>query len=312
MTAQALFHRYFPGIYLALAALLGLTAGWVAVVMIDIWLAPPVATADLRQEGRAAIEQRRPLSDFEIILSRNIFDSTGPLIVALEDLPTAPATPTAPARDEAPAARPARANLTLIGTVVAGEQSLALIQEGRDTALYRLDEEVPGGGVVEEIDRNLVVLRHPDGSRENLMLPVDGAPAAAPATRRAAAAAAAPEESVAVRYNIQQIGDNKWQIPRQTAEDARGNLNELLRQARMEPRIVGGETQGFIVRMIRPNSFLDMLGIRRGDILMEINNIQLNSPERALQIFQQLREARNIAVSLVRNGEPMTFEYEIN
>ena len=75
---------------------------------------------------------------------------------------------------------------------------------------------------------------------------------------------------------------------------------------------MAGQTEGFIVRMIRPNSFLDMLGIKRGDILMEINNIQLNSPERALQIFQQLREARNIAVSLVRNGEPMTFEYEIN
>ncbi|KIH75838.1 type II secretion system protein C (GspC) [Geoalkalibacter ferrihydriticus] len=311
MTAQALFHRYFPGIYLALAALLGITAGWVAVVFMDLWLAPPVTTTDMRPESRVTVAQQRPLSDYEVILSRNIFDSSGPLIVALEDTPTTAAEP-AQVRDEAPPQRATRTSLTLIGTVVAGEQSIALIQEGRIAELYRLDEEVPGGGVIEEIDRNLVVLRHPDGSRENLMLPVEGAPAA-PATRRTAAAAAAvPEDSVAARYNIQQIGDNKWQIPRQAAEDARGNLNELLRQARMEPRIVGGATEGFIVRMIRPNSFLDMLGIRRGDILMEINNIQLNSPERALQIFQQLREARSIAVSLVRDGEPVTFEYEIN
>lgn len=306
MSAQALFHRYFPGIYLALMVLLGISCGWLAAILLNIWLTPAVSGIDVRQDARVDVAQKRPLSDYEVILNRNIFDSTGPLVVTLDEIPAA-ATTTAPGREE-PATRTARTNLILIGTVVAGERSLALIQEGRTTALYRLEEEVPGGGRIEDIDRNFVVIRHRDGSLENLMLPSDAPPARA-ATATPAAAATAPG---ATQYNITQIGENKWQIPRQTAEDARGNLNELLRQARMEPRIVAGQTEGFIVRMIRPNSFLDMLGIKRGDILMEINNIQLNSPERALQIFQQLREARNIAVSLVRNGEPMTFEYEIN
>lgn len=306
MSAQALFHRYFPGIYLALMVLLGISCGWLAAVLLNIWLTPAVTGTDLRQDARVDVAQKRPLSDYEVILSRNIFDSTGPLVVTLDDIPAA-ATTTTPSREEPPA-RTARTNLILIGTVVAGERSLALIQEGRTTALYRLQEEVPGGGRIEDIDRNFVVIRHRDGSLENLMLPSEAAPARAAAATPTPAAAA----TAATQYNITQIGENKWQIPRQTAEDARGNLNELLRQARMEPRIVAGQTEGFIVRMIRPNSFLDILGIKRGDILMEINNIQLNSPERALQIFQQLREARNIAVSLVRNGEPMTFEYEIN
>ena len=306
MSAQALFHRYFPGIYLALMVLLGISCGWLAAILLNIWLTPAVSGIDVRQDARVDVAQKRPLSDYEVILNRNIFDSTGPLVVTLDEIPAA-ATTTAPGREEPPA-RAARTNLILIGTVVAGERSLALIQEGRTTALYRLEEEVPGGGRIEDIDRNFVVIRHRDGSLENLMLPSDAPPARA-ATATPATAATPPG---ATQYNITQIGENKWQIPRQTAEDARGNLNELLRQARMEPRIVAGQTEGFIVRMIRPNSFLDMLGIKRGDILMEINNIQLNSPERALQIFQQLREARNIAVSLVRNGEPMTFEYEIN
>lgn len=308
MSAQAFFHRYFPGIYLALMALLGISCGWLAAILLNIWLTPAVSGTDVRQDARVDVAQKRPLTDYEVILSRNIFDSTGPLVVTLDEIP-ATATTTASNREEPPT-RTARTNLMLIGTVVAGERSLALIQEGRTTALYRLEEEVPGGGRIEDIDRNFVVIRHRDGSLENLMLPSEAPPARATVTSPAPAAAAAA--ATTTQYNITQIGENKWQIPRQTAEDARGNLNELLRQARMEPRIVAGQTEGFIVRMIRPNSFLDMLGIKRGDILMEINNIQLNSPERALQIFQQLREARNIAVSLVRNGEPMTFEYEIN
>jgi len=307
MTAQAFFHRYFPGIYLGLMGLLGVTAGWFGAILLGIWLTPPVATSDTRQESRVDGVQKRPLSDFEIILTRNIFDSTGKLIAALEEVPASAGT-SAPVAEQAPA-RAARANLVLIGTVVAGEDSLALIQEGRTTSLYRIDQEVPGGGKIEDIERNFVVILHPDGSRENLVLPTESP---APARAAATAPAGAPAAGATTTYNIQEIGENKWQIPRQTAEEARGNLNELLRQARMEPRIVAGQTEGFIVRMIRPNSFLDMLGIRRGDVLMEINNIQLNSPERALQIFQQLREARNIAVSLVRDGQPMTFEYEIN
>lgn len=308
MTPQAFFHRYFPGIYLGLMGLLGITAGWVASILLGIWLTPPVATGDARQKTRVDAVQKRPLSEFEVILSRNIFDSTGKLIIALDEVPAGAGQPVE-AIEETPV-RAARANLVLIGTVVAGEDSLALIQEGRTTGIYRLGQEVTGGGKIEAIERNFVVLLHRDGSRENLVIPTESpTPARAAATAAPAAAAGA---GAAPAYNIQQIGENKWQIPRQTAEEARGNLNELLRQARMEPRIVAGQTEGFIVRMIRPNSFLDMLGIRRGDVLMEINNIQLNSPERALQIFQQLREARNIAVSLVRDGQPMTFEYEIN
>jgi general secretion pathway protein C len=62
--------------------------------------------------------------------------------------------------------------------------------------------------------------------------------------------------------------------------------------------------------MIRPKSFLGQLGLLQGDVLMEINGVPLNSPEKALQIVQQLRESRNIKVNLLRNDQPLTLEYE--
>jgi general secretion pathway protein C len=79
----------------------------------------------------------------------------------------------------------------------------------------------------------------------------------------------------------------------------------------MQPRLVDGQTSGFLVRRINPRSVLAKMGIQRGDVVIDVNNIKLDSPEKALQIFQQLREARNITVAVERNGQPMSFVYEI-
>jgi general secretion pathway protein C len=80
----------------------------------------------------------------------------------------------------------------------------------------------------------------------------------------------------------------------------------------MEPNIVEGRTEGFVVRMIRPKSLLDTLGIQRGDVLRQINGVPLDSPEKALQVFQQLREVKRLSIGLERNGTPMNFEYEVD
>ncbi|MBE0598734.1 MAG: general secretion pathway protein GspC, partial [Desulfuromonadales bacterium] len=111
---------------------------------------------------------------------------------------------------------------------------------------------------------------------------------------------------------VQALGGNRFVIPQEVATQARGNLNELLKQARMEPNIVDGRTEGFVVRMIQPRSLLANLGIQRGDILKQVNEVELNSPEKALQIFQQLREAKTISIGLTRNGNNLNFQYEVN
>jgi general secretion pathway protein C len=56
---------------------------------------------------------------------------------------------------------------------------------------------------------------------------------------------------------------------------------------------------------------LAKMGMQRGDVIIDVNNIKLDSPEKALMIFQQLREARQISVAVERNGNPLSFAYEI-
>jgi general secretion pathway protein C len=125
---------------------------------------------------------------------------------------------------------------------------------------------------------------------------------------------AAPAEAATggdMGAEVRDVGENRWLISRNTMESVRENFADQLRLAQMQPRTVDGKTDGFLVRRINPRSLLSKLGIQRGDVILDVNNIKLDSPEKALQVFQQLREARQISVAVERDGQPMSFSYEI-
>lgn len=288
--------KNLPAISLLLTALLGLSLGCLGAAITGSYLRPGIQPPQTITGERSTPPRKPALTDNQVILQRNIFNSAAPGVGILAETE---------AMGQAAAASAPRANLTLLGTVVAGRRSLAVIHTGQEIKTFRLGDETPGGGSLDSIERNVVQIKYANGPAETLHLyqgekSRDSSPAAA------AAAAGAPGDT-----GIKPVGENRWIIPRSTAEQARGNLNELLKQARMEPNIVSGRTEGFVVRMIRPKSLLDTLGIQRGDILMQINGMPLDGPEKALQIFQQLREARQISIGLTRNGTPMNFEYQV-
>jgi general secretion pathway protein C len=277
-----------------LTALLGLALGSLGAALTGKYLRPAVQPGKALAGERPAPIRKPLLTDYQVILQRNIFDSTAPGIGTLSDADTL-------GQGAAPAPR---ADLTLYGTVVAGARSLAVIHTGQEIKSFRLGDELPGGGRLEEIARNLVPIRYPGGPLEALPLYKGEGP-------KGTASVPATSGTSTDGTSIKAVGENRWVIPRGVAEQARGNLNELLRQARMEPNIVEGRTEGFVVRMIRPKSLLDTLGIQRGDVLRQINGVPLDSPEKALQVFQQLREVKRLSIGLERNGTPMNFEYEV-
>lgn len=300
-----ILQRYYREFLLLLVALLGLSLGKLAADGIGIFVSPPVIMAQGAAPPAPARERQAALSDYEGILVRNIFDSSGSSPVVSFQNATRAAAPTSATASTAPATR---GSLTLIGTVARGPESLALIRANNEIDIFRLDDSLPGNGRLEEITRDAVTVRYPDGSRETLVIHEEGQKAQPQTTVPPAAAKRAGTDD----YQVRAVGDNKWAIPRQQAERARQNIGELLQQARMEPRLIEGKTAGFAVKMIRPNSILAQMGLQLGDVVIEVNGVTLDSPEKALQIFQQLREAKNIVVGLERNGQPMNFAYEVN
>jgi len=289
------------GIFLLLSVLLGLAAGYFCAVLLGLLLQPGVSQPVRQQQPPVRAERKPVLNDFLNILQRDIFNSEG------GKLGFAPAKP---------AGKPAAAaagggDWTLVGTVSGGAKPLATLTSGGKTRTYHLGAELPGGAKLSRIERSRVTLTLPGGREQVLELPKKGsgaAPASRASARRPQRRSAKPGQDYAVRP----LGGNRWQIPQSAAEKARANIGDLLKQARVEPFVVNGRTEGFIVKMIRPGSLFSQIGLQVGDVLHEINGVPLDSPEKALQIFQQLRQARQISVALKRRDKPLTFSYEID
>lgn len=295
------FQRYFREIALALTLILGLTLGLLAASGLGVLWRPSLTAARPAAQAPIAAARKLTLADAEIILQRNIFDSNAPGSQTLAGASSGlqPVT-----------AAPPQAKLVLLGTIAAGVRSLALIKDEREVAVFHLDEELPGGGTLVEVSRNQVRIAYPGGKEDILTVDVQGQAGSTP-TATTPATSAAPRTG-ALGEGVRSIGENRWLLPKEEVEKARASMNELLRQARLEPNIVDGRTEGFVVRMIQPRSLLANLGIQRGDVVMQVNGVELDSPEKALQIFQQLREAKNISLSLTRGGNRLNFQYEVN
>jgi general secretion pathway protein C len=295
-------HSFYRPICLTLLALLGFASGHLLDTVLQMKLrtvAPATTVTERRDEsGSAKITE----SDLNLILQNNIFDADNRSATA-----TMTRVPTSSGSEES--STTTRADLKLFGTVVAGELSQALLEVNKELKLYHLGDKIAGNGTLEEIQRNQVTIKNRDQSLTTLTMHEQ----APPSPGREAVASSAPSKTNGSKevVDVREVGENSWMISRETIESVRENFAAQMRLAQMQPRIVDGKTDGFLIQRINPRSLLAKLGLQRGDVVIDVNNIKLDSPEKALLIFQQLREARQISLAVERNGQPMTFSYEI-
>ena len=301
-----LYQKYHTYLNLLLVLLLGLVTGLLVTSFLATYINPLPTRGDITTRTTEKAVQKTSLADLNLILQRNIFDPDSRSDSATLT-PVTSKTASTQRTSSSTTDQTVPKNMKLLGTVAAGDDSLALIQIDRELELYHLGDELAGGGSIEEISRNRVTIRNRDKSLTTLVLSQDDQTAG-----KAPQAAKTSRNSNAVGDDIKQIDDDHWVVPRDTAEKTRSNLAVEMRLAQLQPRITDGQTDGFMIRRLRRNSILNKLGLKRGDVIMQVNNMTLDSPETALQIFQQLREARQISVGIERKGATQTFTYELD
>lgn len=111
--------------------------------------------------------------------------------------------------------------------------------------------------------------------------------------------------------HIKKTGDNTYDVEQEGVNKALGDLSKLATQARIVPAFEGGEAVGFKLFSIRPGSLYSKVGIQNGDVISRINGYEINSPDKALEIYQKLKNAKEIAVDLKRRGKPLSLQYNI-
>jgi len=237
-----------------------------------------------------ARELRRPASYYANINTRDIFNSTKP----------EPEKPPEPPK-------PTELKLKLWGTAVHTDHSSYCIIEDLTTHkqdLYHVNDTVTANAVVKSVEWDRVILDR-DGQEEILELAsAQGGPP------RPAPAVAAPNQPA--NPHIQQVSEGQYTIDRSEVDSALDNMNQLFTQIRAVPHFEGGKSTGFRLFAIRQNSIFDNIGLRNGDIIQNINGTALDDPSTALGLMQGLRNAQQLTVTILRNREPVTLQYNIN
>jgi len=111
---------------------------------------------------------------------------------------------------------------------------------------------------------------------------------------------------------ITKTGANSYEVKQESVNKVLGNLSKLATQARIVPAFEGGEAIGFKLFSIRPGSLYSKIGIQNGDVIQKVNGYDLNSPDKALELYQKLKDGKEFAVDIKRRGKNMSFDYRIS
>jgi general secretion pathway protein C len=110
---------------------------------------------------------------------------------------------------------------------------------------------------------------------------------------------------------VRQVADNRYEIERGTLDSTLGDLNKIATQARIVPSFKNGVANGFKLFSIQPGSLYASIGIENGDVIQRVNGYEINSPEKALELYQKLRESAHVTIELERGGQAIRKEYNI-
>jgi len=237
-----------------------------------------------------------PLSDYEIVIKRSLFNSAAVNMQASfnKALALGPATPAA--------------DYELLGTMAGPPTaSLAIIKNrnGNATGVYGV-----GDWIAENVTR-VVVIR-----RQRVTLLHNG-------EEQQLAMAGAPSEALDLsnRWNrgaganvaegIKRLNEGDFVVDRSVINENLDNMGNLMRGARFVPEMERGQIVGFKVLKIRKKSLYDQIGMQDGDVIHRINSVEFHGPEDALRMFMELRNASSISIDITRGGQRQTLSYQV-
>jgi general secretion pathway protein C len=105
---------------------------------------------------------------------------------------------------------------------------------------------------------------------------------------------------------VKQVSEGTYEIDQEMLDEALSDTNQLLTQARAIP-----QEDGLRFFAIRPNSIFFKIGLRNGDVIHKINEVELDNIENALKLFEELRGQTHFSIDLTRRGQNLTYEYTV-
>ena len=309
--------RYIWVINLILLAGISYTIAKIATDRIKDAVTPPVseafASSMLSPENRldGNLKHSSPRSSYNVILTKNIFNlkrtSLGSSGLSVNEVPQT------------------TLKLELLGTVLGGSGKSAIIKN-LDTGKVRgyvegelIDIVISESVELARIENCIAIVERGEGP-ETIKCKKDiggtssvvsqsqpgqiGAPNRIERTRDKSSRE--KTKTGAENEDVREVSEGVYEVDQKMLEEALSDPNQLMTQARAIP-----QEDGLKFFAIRPNSVFFKIGLRNGDVLHSINDIELDNIENAFGFFEELRGQTHFSIDLSRRGQNFTYEYTI-
>lgn len=177
------------------------------------------------------------------------------------------------------------------------ESSWAIIGDADNQQLFKVGDAVPPAqGVTLEKVENLRVILNNNGKQEALWLYDENA-------TMPAAQAAAPAAPEAAPPGVQQAVVTPEQI------QSASSIGDVVR---FMVATEGGRMIGYKVRPGRKRELFDQVGLKNDDIVISVNGIEVNEPQKVREVYQALKTATEANLQVLRDGSTQSIQIRMS
>lgn len=257
--------------------------------------APPARGS---RQTRTQMIDRTGLSS---ITSRNVFAEGAAIPPAL-----VPEGQSSPTEDAAPV--PSGLPLTLVGTLVHSnpEKSIATIEVKSKTVTValRVGKDIPGIATLVKVERNKAIIRNLGNNRLEFI--------EIKQANKLAFNSAKPMTTSTGGGEVKVTGQNRFEVNRADVLKYTSDMASVLQQAAMQPRRnANGEIECFKFLAIQPGSIYTQLGFQVGDCLKGVNGEKIDSPAKAMEMYNALKTSNSIKIQVERDGRDQDNDYTV-
>jgi general secretion pathway protein C len=254
-----------------------------ALVTADIDSGRPIKAVS-RQLVPHEDETRHPLSYYSAVSDRNLFQTKSgaggrPEKLDIENL------------------APTDLKLNLLGTITGDEkEAFAVIEDTatKQQKLFRIGDTIQNA-TIKMILREKVVL-NVNGKDEILKIQKDRE---------------GPKRFNTQAATLQTGRSQEIAVRRSQMESAVKDVNNLMKQIRIQPNFRNGQPDGLRLTGIRPNSIFYNMGLKSGDILMSVDGREIKSVDDAFKLYQNLQSSSRVQLQIKRRGQLKSIDYHI-
>jgi len=259
-------------------------------------------------KGRAKAVETQPspapsvsVPDLEMIAGSGAFGASPFLLIETAGRPGGDAAAFAPS------------DVVLAGTVSGPfGGSFAVLQKkgAKRQELFAKGEKAFDLGVITAIEEDRVLV-NAGGRTLTLLMPHEIRREAPPSGPGASAQEAQNGQSLPVQNAVTQRSGNEWVIDQRALQGVLGNMGKVLTDARLLPYSDNGKVAGFKLSEVKPAGVFGVMGLKNGDILLKVNDFNIDSPEKGVQLLNGLRGETSVSLDIIRGGAPQKLNYQI-